>query len=84
MRVPALVTAALIATMLAGCTSGTVSPSTGKPVPAARRGRADPALPLTRPADPFGLLADDGEHPGVAWCRRDGGKYLVQGLGHHR
>ena len=23
------------------------------------------------PADPLGLLADDGEYPGVAWCRRD-------------
>ena len=34
-------------------------------------------LPLTHPADPFGLLADDGEHSRVAWCHRDGGKYLV-------
>jgi hypothetical protein len=32
---------------------------------------------LTHPADPFGLLADDGEHSRVAWCRRDGGKYLA-------
>ena len=36
MRVPALVTAALIATMLAGCTSGTVSSGTGKPGPTTR------------------------------------------------
>ena len=45
-----------------------------EPVPAARRGRAGPAPALTRPADPFGLLADDGEHSRVAWCRRDGGE----------
>lgn len=35
-RRPALVTAALIALMLAGCTSGTVSSSTGKPAPTTR------------------------------------------------
>ena len=35
-RRPALVTAALIATMLAGCTSGTVGSSTAKPSPTTR------------------------------------------------
>ena len=35
-----LVTAAVIATMLAGCTSGTVRSSTGKPGPTARSGHA--------------------------------------------
>ena len=37
-RGPALVTAALIAVMLAGCTSGTVRSSTGKPGPTTRSG----------------------------------------------
>ena len=35
-------------------------------------------------ADPLGLLADDGEDPGVAWRRGDRGKHLVQGFGHDR
>jgi hypothetical protein len=39
---------------------------------------------MSAPADPLGLLADDGEEPGIAWCRRDGGEHLVQGLGHDR
>ena len=47
-------------------------------------GEPSPFLPLTRPADPLGLLADDGEHSRVACCRRDGGKYLLQCLGYHR
>jgi hypothetical protein len=35
-------------------------------------------------ADPLGLLADDSENPGIAWHRRNGGKHLVQCLGHDR
>jgi hypothetical protein len=46
-RGSALVTAALIAVMLAGCTSGTVRSSTGKPGPTTRSGRTS-----TRPAGP--------------------------------
>ena len=59
---------------------------TGEPSPFLPPGTVEPIPPppLTRPADPFGLLADDGEHSRVAWCRRDGGEHLVQCLGHHR
>ena len=53
-RGSALVTAALIAVMLAGCTSGTVRSSTGKPGPTTRSGRTStrPAGPSTSSATP--------------------------------
>jgi hypothetical protein len=45
----------------------------------ARTGRS-----MSAPADSLGLLTDDGEDPGIAWCCRDSGEHLVQYLGHHR
>ena len=58
---------------------------TGEPSPFLPPGAVEPVppLPLTRAADPFGLLADDGEHSGIARYCCHGGEHLVQCLGHH-
>ena len=56
-RGPALVTAAVIAVLLASCTSGAGKPGTGKTSPAAASGRT-PARPGGRPASPAAPAAE--------------------------